>query len=307
MAKTESGQDRAIISAIAWPVLVGGAALGVATMTVTGTLSGLGLTLLAVAQLLLATLFEWLVPHRADWKFQNDKRIPNDLGHVLMTALLGDRLGGLLFAGVTAGLAATILPEGAFGVWPMAWPLWGQVILAILVIEVLDYWRHRLDHQVNWLWPLHLVHHTPETMNAIKSARNHFSDIVFRHVLAYIPVLLLGAPAEAIVWHAAAVALLGIPGHANIAYRLPAWMDHWVMTPAYHRVYHSCHLPWGNSNYTNLFPLIDKVFGSFSNPVDMQKAVGDDVGVEFNPVPKDFLSECLTPILWFTRQGSPKA
>lgn len=293
---------RSAIALAAWPVLVGGAALSIGAMIAADMLSALWLTALAAGQLLLVTLFEWAAPYRADWKFQSDRHIPNDLGHVIITALLGDRLGGLLFAGVTAGLAATFLPNGALALWPIGWPIWAQAAMAILVIEVLDYWRHRLDHQVFWLWPLHLVHHTPQTMNAIKSARNHFGDIVFRHAFAYIPVLVLGAPAEAIVWHAAAVALLGIPGHANIDYRLPSWLDHWVMTPAYHRVHHSCHLPWGNSNYTNLFPLIDKLFGSFSNPVQVRAAVGDDVGVEFNPVPTDFISECLTPILWFTKQ-----
>lgn len=283
------------VGMIAWPIMVLGAAATLVALVLNDALTPITMLALAVVQLLLVTVFELLAPHRDDWRMTRDKRLPNDLGHVLVNALLGDRLGGLVFVGVSASLALTFLLNGVFNLWPDAWPLWQQALLAVLVIEVLDYWRHRLDHQVAWLWPLHLVHHTPETMNAIKSARNHFGDMIFRHAFAYMPVLIAGAPAEAILWHAAAISLFGIPGHANVGYQIPRLFDHLVMTPAYHRVHHSNSLKWGNSNYTNLF-------GTFSDPAQAIAEDGDDVGVEFNPVPQDFLSECLTPILWFTKQ-----
>src|SRR5689334_12716893 len=44
-------------------------------------------------------------------------------------------------------------------------PLWAQIILGCIAIDLTSYWIHRLEHRIPWLWRLHSVHHSDRHMD----------------------------------------------------------------------------------------------------------------------------------------------
>lgn len=50
------------------------------------------------------------------------------------------------------------------GLWPHAWPLWLQVLTAILVADAGITLAHYLSHKIAWLWRFHAVHHSVQRL-----------------------------------------------------------------------------------------------------------------------------------------------
>lgn len=167
-------------------------------------------------------------------------------------------------------------------------------MLAALVLgDVLEYWYHRLAHTVPWLWPLHAVHHAPVRLRTIKGGRHHLFYFIGRGLIVWAPLLLLGVPPGLVLWQFVAVVLIGISAHANIAFRIPAFVHRIFVTPEYHRIHHSIDLKQGNSNYSTVFPIWDMIFGTHTDPM---VAALRKTGIDQDPIPRRFLSELLLPV-----------
>lgn len=282
-----------------WPLFVLGTAGAYGAAAVYfGGLTPISYLVIAATTVVVSILIEQLAPYRADWATFSDPSLGRDIGHTALTSVFGERLGLViatpLFAWVGYKFAAT--DPSWTGIWPTDWTLTSQIALAILLAEFLDYWRHRLEHEIGFLWPLHFVHHSANRLNTIKSSRNNVADMAGRFVFVFVPVLLLGAPPEFILWHGAAVGMLGIPAHANVDYRLPSFLHRFVLTPQVHRVHHMADPVKGNSNYANITPLFDVVFGSFTPPHPDDRHT--PAGVSDNPIPVAFWAEALAPVIW---------
>src|SRR5579872_2377969 len=48
----------------------------------------------------------------------------------------------------------------------------------IVVLDLGEYWRHRLQHRVGWWWALHSLHHDQRQMTLWTDDRNHLIDDV---------------------------------------------------------------------------------------------------------------------------------
>ena len=125
-----------------WPALLGGAcALQFGLMQ-----AGLGPlafppTFLALAVVLF--FLERTIPHNETWN-RNDGQLLPDLLHTLIAMGV---IQTLVIVGAIVGVSKAVAPQGHWP-WPMDWPLWAQVILAMFVAELGLYWAHRLAHTV---------------------------------------------------------------------------------------------------------------------------------------------------------------
>ena len=97
------------------------------------------------------------------------------------TALL---LKGFLYAGyiyVYQHYAIWRLPSNSMAAW----------VIAFFGIDIGYYWWHRLSHEVNFMWAIHVVHHQSEDYNlAVALRQAWFSGISIW--IFYLPVVLLG-------------------------------------------------------------------------------------------------------------------
>ena len=50
-------------------------------------------------------------------------------------------------------------------------PIWALWILTFVMIDLVFYFYHRISHRVNFLWAIHMSHHSSEEMNFAVSFR----------------------------------------------------------------------------------------------------------------------------------------
>jgi sterol desaturase/sphingolipid hydroxylase (fatty acid hydroxylase superfamily) len=166
---------------------------------------------------------------------------------VLGAAWLGSRDWGLFNAmDIDAGLA---------------------VVLTVVLLDATAYAAHVLLHKVPWLWRIHVLHHSDETVDATTAYRHHPVEPLFRWSLTAVAAWMLGAPPEGLALYRSLSALNAILEHANI--RVPKWLDRslvwlWV-TPDMHKIHHSRVRVQTDSNYSNLFSFFDRGFGTFAS------------------------------------------
>jgi sterol desaturase/sphingolipid hydroxylase (fatty acid hydroxylase superfamily) len=217
----------------------------------------LGGFLLAAVLLL---LWQWRRPLRGDGRGQRRQAV--NLGLVLVdTALLR-----LAFPLLAIGLALRIQGQG-IGLMPaLAWPLWLQIPLTVLLLDLAIYWQHRLMHAIPLLWRLHRVHHSDTGFDVSTGVRFHPFEIALSMGLKLGLVLALGAHPLAVLIFELLLSLGALFTHADAA--LPTKLDRrlrWLLvTPSMHRIHHSSWRPQTDSNYGFHLSIWDRLFRSYT-------------------------------------------
>jgi sterol desaturase/sphingolipid hydroxylase (fatty acid hydroxylase superfamily) len=69
--------------------------------------------------------------------------------------------------------ARAITPPPLLGLFPLlaSWPP-VVFILNFAVLDLADYWRHRISHRVGWWYGIHSLHHAEEQMTFWSDAAN---------------------------------------------------------------------------------------------------------------------------------------
>ena len=250
-----------------WPL---GLALQVSVVVVAGWSNpgsvGRAAGVTTAACLLILLGFEEVLPYRRDWSIRGDREIWRDLGHAVLYTSLGGNVAQLAILSALPAALSRLGFAGGLAIWPSSSPLLVQVVAVIVLGDLFMYWYHRLAHTVPWLWPLHAIHHTPIRLHALKGPRHHVIYFAGIGVLVWAPLLLIGVPPQLVTWQFVSVVVLGSLAHANIAFRIPAFVHRVFVTPDVHRIHHSIDGREGNSNYSTVFPIWDLLFGSYIDP-----------------------------------------
>jgi sterol desaturase/sphingolipid hydroxylase (fatty acid hydroxylase superfamily) len=181
----------------------------------------------------------------------------------------------MLGASVISGVAIRdwIVARTGFGIDPSGLPLWLQVAIYFHVYSFFDYWAHRLGH-TRWFWPLHRYHHAAEDFCVINGARIHPAGFVGIFLLN-IPMPLLGASPEAMIWVNVITIALGFVIHSRMESGF-GWAGRWlVQSPLHHRLHHKLDMttPTG---FFSMTPLWDRLFGGWSQTATPNVAIGVD-------------------------------
>jgi sterol desaturase/sphingolipid hydroxylase (fatty acid hydroxylase superfamily) len=146
---------------------------------------------------------------------------------------------------------------GVFTVRPGVF-LW---ILLLLCTDFLWYWYHRLAHEINLFWAVHVVHHQSEDFNYTVSARiTVFQAFVRTGFWSVLP--LLGFPASMITSMLLVHGLYPFFIHTRLIGRLGV-LEYVLVTPSHHRVHHASNEKYLDRNYGDVFIIWDKLFGTF--------------------------------------------
>ncbi len=248
--------------------------------------------LITAPAIVVAAILERTCPERLDY-VHLDQPFSTDLGHFLIGFQLGYGIG---IGACVYYLHTWLLQNNFTFFWPTGWPYILQVFFAFILGESLSYWQHRLSHSIPWLWRFHALHHSGARLNLIRAARFHFVDAVTGGFLAYLPIAVLGAPSDMIIWLTAFNGVCGVLTHANIKMRTPHWLSYFVCTPAVHRYHHSSDNIEGNRNFSTTIMLFDIVFGTFLAP---SQPGPDQIGIKNDPVLRDrgFIVQLLSPFI----------
>ncbi|MGZ4118189.1 MAG: sterol desaturase family protein, partial [Bacteroidia bacterium] len=96
---------------------------------------------------------------------------------------------------------------------------WLQAIEVIILSDFIIYWGHRLQHNNEFLWRFHKVHHTAEHLDWLAAHREHPLDSIYTVGLINLPAFILGFPLETLAGLIAFRGIWAIYIHSNV--RLP--------------------------------------------------------------------------------------
>ena len=138
-----------------------------------------------------------------------------------------------------------------------------QFFVWLFVYDFLDYWYHRIMHNVGFLWEMHKFHHAATEFNIITGKRVHILEHVFRSYFHAIPLALLGSPIEMFLSVMLVRKVVDIFQHSMINWSY-GWVGRWlVVSPITHRIHHSILPEHLDKNYGNILPIWDRIFGSW--------------------------------------------
>lgn len=172
--------------------------------------------------------------------------------------------------------AATIAAKHGWGLFHLlALPPAIALAAGFVLLDFLAYWTHRLMHKIPLLWRLHALHHSDNDLDVTTTVRHHPGEALAQAGFDAILTLLFGFPPEAVVLYAGVVLMVQTFNHGNVV--LPQSLrplNHLLITPDIHRLHHSITYAENNSNFGNLIPLWDRLFGTLRQQPEGEFQVG---------------------------------
>ncbi len=142
-------------------------------------------------------------------------------------------------------------------------------LIYLLVMDFCDYWLHRGQHQFEWWWRLHALHHSQRQMTMWSDNRNHLLDDLIRDLLLVSVAQLIGVAPAQFVAIVAVTQLSESFQHANLRLWFGRWGERLWISPRFHRLHHSIGIGHespgkilGGHNFGVLLPWWDMLFGT---------------------------------------------
>lgn len=170
-------------------------------------------------------------------------------------------------------------------------PLVLQVLEIMLLTDFVQYWFHRLFHEIPFLWRFHAVHHSAQKMDWLAGSRMHIVEIVGLRGLTIIPMFVLGFNQQALSIYILLVYLNATFVHANVRFNVE-WLKPFIVTPRFHHWHHGIEKEAINVNYSIHFPWLDKLFGTYYMPPHQWPK---GYGIGGHPVPNGYWKQFLYP------------
>ncbi|MGJ7032177.1 sterol desaturase family protein [Niabella hirudinis] len=139
---------------------------------------------------------------------------------------------------------------------------WVTYAIAFIVLDFSGYCIHRIQHEYNFFWNGHLIHHSSEEFNLACALRQSISGFANIFVIFLLPAALLGVPPNVIAvvaplhlfaqfwYHTAFINKMGI-------------FEKIIVTPSLHRVHHAINPEYLDKNYSQIFIFWDRLFGTY--------------------------------------------
>lgn len=175
--------------------------------------------------------------------------------------------------------------------WVRSQPYLVQFFEIALLADIVQYWIHRMFHQIPWLWKFHAVHHSAQVMDWMAGNRIHIVELAITRSLIYVPSYILGFSDAALYSYILFVALYSVFIHANLRFDFGR-LGYVVTTPQFHHWHHGMEREAIDKNFAVHFPLLDILFGTFYLPLGRWPA---SYGVQSNDVPESYFAQWVYP------------
>jgi sterol desaturase/sphingolipid hydroxylase (fatty acid hydroxylase superfamily) len=170
----------------------------------------------------------------------------------------------LVFPILAVGVAEYMDSQG-YGLFGLLdWPLWLELVLAVILLDLAIYIQHVATHKIPVLWLLHQVHHADTEVDVTTGTRFHPFEIVLSMLYKFAVIALIGPSAFAVFLFEILLNVFAMFSHANI--KLSADVDNrlrtLIVTPDMHRIHHSTLMKETDSNYGFNLSIWDRLFGT---------------------------------------------
>lgn len=181
---------------------------------------------------------------------------------LLLTPIAAMIDGYLRFQGFIPPTIEQMIP--ALAAWPLI-----TFLVYIAVIDLGEYWRHRLQHRLAWWWALHSLHHDQRQMTLWTDDRNHILDDVLAAVWSGTLALLIGVTPVEFPLVMIAFRLVESLSHTNVRLGFGGLGGGLLVGPQYHRLHHAiehARAPFDRTmgcNFAIILPIWDVIFGTW--------------------------------------------
>jgi sterol desaturase/sphingolipid hydroxylase (fatty acid hydroxylase superfamily) len=160
--------------------------------------------------------------------------------------------------------AHAITPPSLPGLIPalVSWPVI-VFLFYFIVLDLADYWRHRLSHRYGWWYGIHSLHHAEEQMTFWSDDRSHVLEDAITYLWFIAVGLVIGVPSFQFPFLILCFRFLGSISHANtrVSY---GWLgEHVLISPRFHRTHHALRAAGRRScNFGTALSWWDILFGT---------------------------------------------
>lgn len=139
---------------------------------------------------------------------------------------------------------------------------WLTYLIAFVALDFSGYWIHRIQHEYNFFWNNHIIHHSSEEFNLACALRQSIAGFVKLFVVFLLPAALLGVPEKVIAIVAPLHLFAQFWYHTQHINKMGV-LEKIIVTPSHHRVHHAINKEYLDKNYAQIFIWWDKWFGTY--------------------------------------------
>ena len=149
------------------------------------------------------------------------------------------------------------------------------IVIAILLTELARYIKHRMAHEVDFIWDLHEFHHSLKEMTILGKNRGTPLQGAFTEPFV-IPLSIINgllikeylsqgfiAPLVIYIFYSTIALVAQNLGHSSTKIVYPKPLSYLLMSPSLHWLHHSDNPDHFNCNFGQVFTIWDKLFGSY--------------------------------------------
>ena len=148
-----------------------------------------------------------------------------------------------------------------------------RFIITIFILDLVGaYFAHLFQHKISFLWPIHAVHHSDESVDTTTANRHHPIESFVRFFFTLIAIFISESSIAMVFLYQSLSVAFSQFNHANI--NISKKFDYLIslvfISPNMHKVHHHYKMPYTDSNYGNIFSFWDRLFGTYMK-LDLEK------------------------------------
>ncbi len=138
---------------------------------------------------------------------------------------------------------------------------WWVWVLCYILWDFVFYCKHCMEHNIRFMWAIHVNHHSSPFMNLSTSLRSGVFKSSYRYFFWAIPIL-IGFPLPMFLVLYGLGKVWAFFSHSQ---KLGNWglFEKFTITPNHHLLHHSCNEDNLNKNFGETFLIWDKLFGTY--------------------------------------------
>lgn len=258
---------------------------GAAVWIVASDAPPLWLLPLLLAAIATSLIVERLIPYEPAWN-----RDRGDSGRDVVYAFAYE---ASVYLSVALIPLLTLLSPAA-GLWPSAWPLWGQLVFAVVIADFGITLCHYASHRVEWLWRFHAPHHSVTRMYGFNGLIKHPVHQALETAAGTTPLVLLGMPLEVGLLLGFAITVQLLLQHSNADMRIGP-MRHVLALAPLHRFHHQRWAGIGDVNFGLFTNIWDHLLGTAAYE-PAKRFTSADLGIGKQPdYPVGYLAQLAAP------------
>jgi len=196
-------------------------------------------------------------------------------------------------------IAVNALGGGLFLLPSVGWGIVWAIPLYLLTVDLSEYLFHRAQHTSRFLWSMHSLHHSDQSLNITTTTRHFWIESGLKALFVYPLVGLLFRPSTIVITAYTVATYWNFVVHMNVRLSFGRF---WFLlnSPHYHRIHHGASQVYANRNFVGLFPIYDILLGTQYRP---KKGEYPATGLDGGDAPRSIFEAVLWPVNRYLQFG----